>query len=245
MPGIDLSAELGSRGWVAPDRDRLVAMAQRARLEMVVIGAQRALWEDVAAGNAETAEAVANQPLLRGWVVVTPTQSEASIADLRRYLARGQFLGAWLHARTADDLARDGTQEILGAYRRFARPLLVSCPDFATLQAVEAIARSIPQMKFVLRGAAGDDWAEAIVAAKRTVNLILEPFTGGYHRAKLEAMVAALGEHRIVFATGYPAGNPGAALGLLAEARLADTDKQAILTRNSQRLFGLGRAREE
>ena len=230
---------------MAPDRDRLVAMAQRARLEMVVIGAQRALWEDVAAGNAETAEAVANQPLLRGWVVVTPTQSEASIADLRRYLARGQFLGAWLHARTADDLARDGTQEILGAYRRFARPLLVSCPDFATLQAVEAIARSIPQMKFVLRGAAGDDWAEAIVAAKRTVNLILEPFTGGYHRAKLEAMVATLGEHRIVFATGYPAGNPGAALGLLAEARLADTDKQAILTRNSQRLFGLGRAREE
>lgn len=245
MPGIDLCAELGSHGWVAPDRDRLVAMAQRARLERVVVGAQRALWEAVAAGNAETAEAIADQPLLCGWVVVTPTQPEASVADLRRYLGRGQFFGAWLHARSAADLGRDGAQEILGAYRRFARPLLVSCPDFATLQAIEAIAKSIPQLKFILRGAAGDDWAEAIVAAKRTVNLILEPFTGGYHREKLEAIASALGEHRIVFATGFPAGSPGAALGLLAEARLGDADKQAILTRNAQRLFAPARGGEE
>ena len=92
---------------------------------------------------------------------------------------------------------------------------------------------------FVAGGAGGDFWQECGAMAKRQTNVMLEPFTGGCHRGKLEALVGVLGAHRIFFATGYPNANPGAALGLLADARISDGEKQGIFQRNAVRLFNL------
>jgi predicted TIM-barrel fold metal-dependent hydrolase len=44
-----------------------------------------------------------------------------------------------------------------------------------------------------------------------------------------------------MFASSYPVYNPGAALGLLMEAKISDAEKQAILTTSAVRLFGLTR----
>ncbi|MBI3909306.1 MAG: amidohydrolase family protein [Armatimonadetes bacterium] len=240
MPGIDLAAELGTRGFSPPTRDRLLCTLQRARLDLMAIASQRALWEDVAAGNAETHAAIQCQAALRGWVVVTPVHPDASVADLRRYLGQEAFLGAWLHPRGPSQLASDGTQEILTAYRRYTRPLMVTVPDEAAVRDLETLAKQMPQLKVIAAGAGGDAWLASVAAAKRAVNVMLEPFTGGCHRGKLEAMVEVLGSHRILFATGFPAWNPGAALGLLADAKISDADKQAILTGNARKMFGLG-----
>jgi predicted TIM-barrel fold metal-dependent hydrolase len=50
-----------------------------------------------------------------------------------------------------------------------------------------------------------------------------------------------LGAHRVLFASGFPGQNPGAALGLLLDSRLSENEKQAILTTSAVRLFGLTR----
>jgi predicted TIM-barrel fold metal-dependent hydrolase len=78
-------------------------------------------------------------------------------------------------------------------------------------------------------------------AAKRTVNIFPEPFSGGAHRGKVEAMVNLLGPHRILFASAYPEYNPGAALGALLDAKITDGEKQAVLAGNANRMFGLNR----
>jgi predicted TIM-barrel fold metal-dependent hydrolase len=80
--------------------------------------------------------------------------------------------------------------------------------------------------------------------AKRAVNVYLEPFSGGTHRGKLETILATIGPNRVLFGSGFPDRNPGAALGLLIDSKLSDQEKQAVLTTNAVRLFGLNRQAE-
>src|SRR5438477_609840 len=93
-------------------------------------------------------------------------------------------------------------------------------------------------------GAGGDAWQDCAFLAKRLVNIFLEPFSGGSHRGKVEAIVQTLGAHRVLFASNFPEQNPGATLGLLLDAKLSDAEKQAVLTTNAARLFGLTRSAE-
>src|SRR5204863_2609257 len=109
----------------------------------------------------------------------------------------------------------------------------------AAVEGLEELARQIPTLKFIAAGAGGEAWQACGAMAKRCVNVLVEPFSGGCHRGKVEALVAQLGAHRILFATGFPNQNPGAALGLLSDAQLSDGEKQNIFQRNAARLFDL------
>ena len=117
--------------------------------------------------------------------------------------------------------------------------LLGNQVDTACLQVGEA--REFDQLKIIAQGAGGDDWQACALVAKQRTNVFLEPFSGGPHRGKLEAILATVGPNRVVFGSNYPDGNPGAALGLWMDFKLSDPEKQAVLTTNAVRLFGFNR----
>jgi predicted TIM-barrel fold metal-dependent hydrolase len=241
MPGIDVSAELGEGAWTRADRDGVLRTLQRARLQGMVLASRRALAGELAAGNQELRQAIEGQANLYGWVVVSPADVEGSAQELRRHAGASNILGLRLDTHSAiDKVHSDATLEILNGFRRFTKPALISVRDAADLAGLEELARQIPTLKFIASGAGGDAWQECGAMAKRVVNVLVEPFSGGCHSGKVDALAGRLGYHRILFATGYPNQNPGGALGLLAESKLSDGEKQGILHRNASRLFGLG-----
>jgi predicted TIM-barrel fold metal-dependent hydrolase len=245
MPGVDIHSELGAGAWVTTDAGKLQGALQRARYDLMAVASRRALAGDIAAGNAEVKAVLDAFPQARGWVVINPAYPERSSEEMRRYLGSAKWLGAMLHPTLCgQSLISAATSEVLNAYRRYTKPLLIHVPDEPAVRELEAVAKEFNTLKFVAGGAGGEAWHSCLVAAKRTTNIFLEPFTGGQHRGKLEAILEVLGAHRVLFASGYPNLNPGAALGMLLDAKISDGDKQTILTASAIRLFGLTRTAE-
>jgi predicted TIM-barrel fold metal-dependent hydrolase len=240
MPGVDLLAQLGATQWTVTDAAKLQHAMQRARFDMMAVVSRRALAGDLAAGNAEVKALLDENSQMRGWVVINPVYPERSAEELRRYAGGAKWVGAMLHPRMCGaHLASGPVREVLNAYRRFTKPLLVDVPDEESVRELEALAAEFNTIKFVAAGAGGDDWQACALAAKRVVNIFPEPFTGGTHRGKVERMVELLGAHRLLMASNYPEQNPGSALGCLVDAKIGDGEKQAILATNAVRMFNL------
>lgn len=246
MPAIDLLTYLGSSRWAATDGARLQHALQRARYDLMGIASLRAVAGDIVAGNAEVKEALDGCPQFRGWVVVNPNYPERSAEQLRKYASYPQWLGAMLPiAETGGSLLSAATRDLVNAYRRYTKPLLVTVAGRETARELEAFAAEFSTLKIVAAGAGRDAWPDCLAAAKRAVNLFLEPCSGGAHRGKLEALLAGLGPNRVVYASGYPIRNPGSALGLVVDARISEGERNAVLSGNAIRLLGLRRAAEE
>ena len=245
MPGVDILTQLGTGSWTSTDATRLQYAAQRARFDLMGVVSLQALCGDIQAGNAEVKEALEASPLARGWAVINPLYPERSSEEMRKYLGNPRWLGAVIHPEhSAESLASAATREVVNAYRRYTKPLLVHVANEAAARDLEDLAREFSSLKVIASGAGYDDWQACMWAAKRAVNIFLEPFSGGTHRGKLETILATIGPNRIVFGSGYPHHNPGAALGLLIDSKLTDAEKQAVLTTNAMRLFNLSRQQE-
>jgi predicted TIM-barrel fold metal-dependent hydrolase len=240
MPGVDVLTQLGAGPWIHADGDRLERARARARFDFMGVASRRALAGDIAAGNAEVKEVLDANPQMRGWAVVNPAYPELSSDQMRRYCNSAQWLGALLDTATGGHrLASAAAREVLNAYRRYTKPILVHVGNEQAVSELEDLAQEFSSLKFVAAGAGGHDWQDCMLLAKRVVNIYLEPFSGGAHRGKLETILATLGPHRVLFASHFPEVNPGAALGQLVDAKLSDGEKQGILTTNAVRLFGL------
>lgn len=245
MPGVDILMQLGAADWTRTDGAALTRAAQRARFDAFGVASRRALAGDLTAGNAEVKALLGETPQARGWVVINPVYPERSSEELRKYCSNPRWLGAFIHPEmTGESLASAATREMLNAYRRYTKPLLVHVADEHAARDLQTLAAEFTTLKIIALGAAGEDWQACALVAKQATNVFLEPFSGGPHRGKLEAIVATAGPNRILFGSNYPEGNPGAALGLWMEAKLSDGEKQAMLTTNAVRLFGLSRQAE-
>ena len=242
MPGVDLLAQLGAADWINVTPQQLVHAAQRARFDLFGAASRRALAGDLTAGNAEVKALLDQAPQARGWVVVNTNYPDRSAEELKRHVSGSRWLGALLSQGPAGErLASQATRDVLQAYRRFTKPVLVSVPNAAAAHDLQELATEFSSVKFVAWGCGGDEWQDAVLAARQCVNIFLEPCSGGPHRGKIEAIFAALGPNRVLFASNYPDQNPGAALGLLLEAKISDTERQAMLAGNAVRLFSLRR----
>jgi predicted TIM-barrel fold metal-dependent hydrolase len=242
MPGVDVFAQLGTARWVTTDGARLQHALQRARFDLMGVASMRAMAGDLAGGNAETKAVVDASPQMRGWLGINPAYPALSTEQMRRYAGGPKWLGAVMPwALCPDGLATNAVREVLNAYRRYTKPLLVETPNAAAIRDLLVLAAEFNTIKFIAAGAGGDAWPDAVLAAKMDVNIFLEPCSGGAHQGKLEAIFATLGPNRVLFGSGYPSYNPGAALGLLMDAKISDGEKQAALAGNAVRIFNLRR----
>jgi uncharacterized protein len=243
MPVIDVHAHVGTGPWLTADRDAVLRDMQRARIDTAIVSSHLAVTSNFAEGNFKLKAALDGVQQLLGYVVVNPAYVEQSVSEMKRYLAAPNFVGVKLHPdASGQPLDSAPTCEVVNAFRRYSKPLLVHVRGTAQVRALEALAAEAPTVKMIVAHAGGEAFAECLALASRQLNLVLEPFTGGAELGKVEEAVAKIGAHRVVFGTGYPCLNPGVALGLLADARISDTERAQILGGNAAKLFGIGRA---
>lgn len=248
MPVIDVHAHIGTGPWLVTDQAALQQAMQRARIDTAIVSSRLAMASNFAEGNFKLKTELEAAPQLLGYVVVNPAYVDQSIAEMRRYLSVPRFVGVKLHPEASGQpLDSAATRELVNAYRRYAKPLLVHAWGTAQVRALEALATEAPTVKMIVAHAGGDAFAECLALASKCLNLTLEPFTGGADLGKIEEAVAKIGAHRVVFGTNFPTLNPGVALGMLSDARVTDAERAQILAGNAAKLFQLGRseAREE
>src|SRR5215212_9615750 len=126
MPVVDVHGHLGTGPWLTADRDALLRAMQRGRIDTTVVSSHLAVTSNFAEGNFKLKSALDGAPQLLGYVVVNPAYVDQSIAEMRRYLSAPNFVGVKLHPdASGQPLDSSATREVVNAFRRYSKPLLV------------------------------------------------------------------------------------------------------------------------
>jgi predicted TIM-barrel fold metal-dependent hydrolase len=99
------------------------------------------------------------------------------------------------------------------------------------------VAKRFPEIPTIL-GHMWDSylWPDAIVVARRCPNVFLEiPVVA---TGVIQQAIREIGTDRLLAGSGYPASSPGALQAIIHHLDLAENEKNAILYKNAQTLFG-------
>ena len=260
----ETSAEAGRReeiidvhcGWgattTAPEWNRVAVVEDALRergISLAFVASRLARHFDPPEGNAQIAPLAPNgygtpgsATLLRGWLVVQPDRPAEAAAQMRRHLYHSEsFIGLALYpdAVSGRPITLRQTQDLLNAYRRFAKPLLIQAPTGEAMRHVGEIAREYSNMRVIASGMGGDDWREAADVAVKPLNLYLD-ISGALCSEKIIYAIEHLhGARKLLFASGAPDTDPAAVLGMLDDLDISPDDRARILSNNAQRLFQL------
>lgn len=189
-----------------------------------------ALTYDLESGNRSAADWCGAHPRWRAYVVVDPHRPDASVTELRRWLADERFVGAKTiqdtHGMRLDD---ERYEPILDAVAEAGVPLLCHLTGVG-----EAAARH-PDVTFV---AAHADWQRARHLAAHT-NIAFDFSTSSADAAstRLADFVDLVGAHRVLFGSDGPLISPAWSLAKLGGSGIGRREQAAILGENARRMF--------
>lgn len=217
----------------------ITATMQARGIDAAIVLAAHARAVDPVAGNRVLAKIIEQSPSLYGCVVTHVNRVESSITAMRELMQNRKFLGMVVTGMGDDEpVDKIVAEEIVNAYRRYGKPLFLYARNGHMVHAALEIAKAYAMLKVVLLGMGGHDWRMAIAAAHASTNIYLET-SGPLDRAKIPAAFATIGAHRILFGSGSPHVDPGAAMGLLDDTTLSPDVCRRIYADNARRLFAL------
>jgi predicted TIM-barrel fold metal-dependent hydrolase len=199
-------------------------------IRIAVTSSIRALNDDIATGNAETAEFLKREPRARGLIVVNPLTPESSIAEIEKYRTDPAFVGI----KTIQDFYRlrldhPGYRQILDHVRRHpALPLMAHLPGMA-----EA-AELYPDVRFV---AAHATWNYAPLIPLGNVWFDIATSTSLREEADIGALIAAAGPERVMYSSDAQLMAPAWTLGKLASLDLPESILDQIFRKTIRAAF--------
>jgi predicted TIM-barrel fold metal-dependent hydrolase len=179
---------------------------------------------------------------LIGFVRLNPNHQREAEDALRRAITDYGFRGLKLHPTTT--LAHPAGEATVALLRRcgdLGVPALFHCGDdpYTTPQAIAAAALQAPDTVVVMGHMGGYFHVdEAIAAAARVDNLVLETSAMPYPRKITEA-VATIGAERVVFGSDGPGCNPALEVDKIRLAGLGADAEALVLGGNAVRLLRL------
>jgi predicted TIM-barrel fold metal-dependent hydrolase len=241
MAIFDLHSYLG--GALVPNTANngasIASIMQARGVTSAVVMSAHARLVDPLAGNRVLAKVIEQSPALYGCVVTHVNRVDASVAAMRELMQNRRILGMCVtglgNEAVVDKIV---AEDIINAYRRYGKPLFLYANNAAMTHAALEIAKTYTMLKVVLLGMGGHDWRVAIAAAHAATNIYLET-SGPLDRSKIPAAFETLGAHRILFGSGTPHVDAGAAMGLLEDTNLSSDVRRRILSDNAMRLFSL------
>lgn len=208
-------------------------------IDRAVVLSARAAQVDPLSGNRILKASLDQSPSLYGCLVTHTNRVEASLQAIKESLGARKFVAVLLTGPDPNvPLQPLLADEILNACRRYQKPIFLYAPNPDCVQAAFQLAKTYSMHKFVLLGMGGEHWQNGIIAAQQATNIFLET-SGALDRAKIAAAVTAVGPHRVLFGSGLPALDPAAALGLVKDSGISNTEQRRLLFDNADRLLGI------
>jgi hypothetical protein len=240
----DVHAHVGRFPYPAPWEDEVQEL-ERSRqvfnMGEVLVSSTDAIAYDPAAGNRVVADLLLSHAWLRGYVVVNPRDRAGAIAELDRWAGRQDFVGVKVHAEySAVPTASRPMADLFAEIARRARVVKIhnSGPDWAT--ALAEFARAWRSLNVVVAhagpGQASDD---AINLAHTEPNVYLEFCTTSPVRDVIRAAIQQAGVDKVLFGSDQLLIDPAYVLGAYQDARLTETEWQAVGHANPHRVFDL------
>jgi uncharacterized protein len=219
----------------------MVRVMDRCGVATALVSTNLAIQLDAAAGNAETARAVAEHPgRLLGYVVVNPWQDPE--AELARWGDDPRFVGVKIHPDLHHYPLTGSRYAPVWQYaERTGRPVLTHTwfgSEYDDLAQVCAVATRHPDAPLIAghAGVRREGVDEAIALAHRHANVHLEICGSHGHGELIARMVGELGPHRVLYGSDFPFIDMRTSLGRVVFAGLGDADAALVLGGNIGRL---------
>lgn len=219
----------------------ILAIMRNYEIEKAVFSSSLAIINDLADGNRELARAVKNQPKLFAYLMLNPNYMDLSLREMARYLPDEKFVGLKLYsegyiAQPLDCAGHYLFLEVLCEKYPSKNVVLFHCWHQSVSRLI-SLARSFPNVKFIMGHMGGTEWMEAVKGAAETENVYLEISSGYPLRPKIEDAVRIAGAQRILYGSDMPLLDPASSLGMVLDAEISEEDKEKILYRNAEYLF--------
>ncbi len=221
---------------------QMVRVMDRCGVSTALISTNLAIQLDAAAGNVETAHAVAEHPgRLLGYLVVNPWQDPE--AELYRWQHDPRFAGIKVHPDLHHyPLTGPRYAPVWEFAERTGRPVLTHTwwgSDYDDLSHVAAVAERYPRAQ-IIAGHAGvrrEGIDDAIALGRRHPNVHLEICGSHTHGALVARMAREVGADRVIYGSDFPFIDLRTSLGRVVFAGLSDSDAALILGGNITRLI--------
>ena len=210
----------------------------RFGIETAILIPRLAVDADFLQGNKDLLEAIQGDDRLFGYLAINPVFPEESIRLMRqamvlpKFVAMAMFRGASKPFPNLDDC-----REVLNAYRRFTKPVMLEVTSCDAISAAEQIAAEFPTIKFILGSMGGTDW-KGVMGLGCLLNIFLET-SGTLDSEKIEEAVESFGPRRVLFGSDLPFANPASMLALIQSSNIPKDIMSRILDTNARNLFGL------
>ncbi|MCS7254392.1 MAG: amidohydrolase family protein [Armatimonadota bacterium] len=239
---IDVHAHLGRFPFPIPDGtvQLLKELCEQHDIERVMVSSVEAIMCDMVSGNAKLAEAIANDESFLGYVTINPNYLDESMSEMRKYLYLKNFVGAKLHpSYSGQPLSSERTYELVKAYRRYDKPLLVHTYSASDAFTLTQLTKQFPELIVIMAHMGGPQWEDAIRVVEKHPRIFVEPCSSIPDRDKLRFAIDRLGPRRVLFGSDMPLLHPSVTLGMIIDADLTDSQRDAVLYRNAKYLFGI------
>ncbi|MGH9469840.1 MAG: amidohydrolase family protein [Terriglobia bacterium] len=224
----------GMHGQLALEAPELLAEMDRFGIERALVAHFAAEEYDAAEGNRALAGAVREAPgrFEPAWATLPDAASIDALASLRPAAVRLSF-GVHQHNFSAARWCSGALFEYLEAHNVLA----VVERQAIAWESLDALLSDFPRLKVLLieTGYRADRNLRPLL--RRHANLHFDSSTFLAHR-QLEAFVEQCGPDRLVFGSRLPLYTPGAALAVLASARVSDEARLAVAGGTLRRLIG-------
>jgi len=212
-------------------------MMEKYGISRCVVSSTKASTCDFISGN-DAVSQLAGKGGIYGCAVVNTQYPPQSIEDMRRRMSSPAFVALLIRSGLPNKpVTLDECSEILNAFRRYAKVVMIEASNREGVLAADEIARAFGGLKFVLLSMGGAAWRTAIDVADKTLNLVLE-VSGSLNPDKIRLAVERVGAHRMVFGTNMPIYDPSITVGLVEGADISDVDRRLIFEGTANRLFG-------
>jgi uncharacterized protein len=208
-------------------------------IDIQLVSSVEAINYDPQPGNASLADAIADQPRLRGLFVIDPRELDRAEIQLAGLLSTGLFVGAKIHTHYSATPA--GSPAMADALRLCAAaglPVLVHTwgPDILDLASTVA---SVDGVRAIAGHMGGPDWRLAPEAVSRTDRLWLEPCYSRPDAGRIRWVLDRIDPRRMLFGSDSTLIDPGYALGAMLAASLSPEEQRLIMQENARTLFRL------
>ena len=239
---FDVHTHLGPLDFDVPQvaDDALVGtlrMAQRA-----VASAAIAIFGDPARGNQQAVRAAASGAAsgLRVYVVVDPTDLEASAEELRRSLGAPGVVGVKVHGEwSRTPTASRAMYDLFALLARFGRPVKIHNAGDGWADALGEIARRHPKLPIVIaHGGLGTPSVEGARLAATFANVHLEFSSSFAHLPTVREAALIAGPDKVLWGSDAPLLDPAFVLGTYRDAGLPAESDDKVFWGNATALFG-------
>jgi len=234
LPGI--TAAYDYLGETMPE---FIADLDRDAVSHCLISSTTALVGDPIEGNIETYRASDMDSRLFAYTYYHPMQIDVSLAEIEKYRFHPKFIGFKTRPEHHEiTLDHPSYEPLLQAAAAMQRPILVHCMLMEDAHGMAATARRF-HAPLIMVHAGGARYEEAVGLVRDLEHVFIEPVTSMHHPGKIRKILDIVGHERLMFGSDYGAMSRPRIMRTYEEAKLSDTEEEAIFRNNALQLFRL------